>query len=218
MKKFLLTLCVLTLFALPALAEDASLTAAKALVPDGAALIEQDYEHLSASYEFRDGTTFYEVLVDLSTNTPVSLEISYPVRAAASAALDEAAAVEAVAALLPDAQVHYALLEEDDRRYTWQVFAEDGADLVVLELNAETGETIDIDRFYGMAGQVMLPDALVEALTADWGELTLTELEFSIDDEGLFPEYSGKARIGNRLYEFDADGATGRVLEMEHDD
>lgn len=216
MKKTFVTILLAVLFvAAVAVAEDALLNAAWSLVPADAVLTEQEADDGLYEYDFRSDAARYEVLLDKS-GAAVLLKTEYAgVKGGDEAVLDASAAEAAVLARADaGAAVDFSLLVQDDRRWFWTVFVVSGTDLAEYELNAQTGEMVDAEVYYGASAGV-LPSAFAAQLAQEKGSISLTDLELECDDGKLV--YTGNASMDGKRYEFEALASDGKLIEWEKD-
>ena len=197
--------------------EDAQ-SAAQARVGAGATLVESDRDDGYYEFEFSDDAARYDVLVDEQSGEVVMQSIEYRgMRKASSAAVDEAAARQAVTEAAPEAQIHYVLLEQDDGAYEWNLFYTDGEDAVIASVQAESGEIRQYEIYYGAAAEILTADQAVEALTASRGTMEILELDLDLDEDTGTLRYDGNARVDGRVYEFEMTAAHGDIVKWERD-
>ncbi len=201
MKKAMLTILalLLTLSLTPSLAEDEALSAAQALVPTGARLVEQERDGACLTYAFRDDAADYEVTLCKSDLTPLKLETEFHFPAASLETSE-------------DAQLHLSVEEKDDRAALLILFLTEGEDALVSACLREDGAVLDIERYFGAADALLTADAAADVLRAQFGEMTLLELDISLDEDTLALTYEGEALMnGGDRYEFELDAA-GKIL------
>lgn len=219
LNKFATMLLALMLLATAAQAESSAQDTARALVPDGAALVETDRDDGLVTYEFRDGGVRYDIVLDAAGNALARKAEQTKVRAAAQNSGEEAAVVQmakaALAGVSPACEAVLAFAERDDGRWVWKVFLRDEKDLFELELNAETGEVKEYEQYFGAAAQALLPDAVWNLLKAERGDGSLVAMDLEYDDGRLV--YSGTAAVKGVRYEFEALAQEGTLLEWERD-
>ena len=131
----------------------------------------------------------------------------------AAPAAPENAAVQAVLNEVPGAVIHYAALDEDNRRAEWDIFFTDGTMLGECEVDAETFEIRKI-RSYEASPGALTADKAIEALKAAKGELEVIEFDLDRDDGELW--YEGDCLLDGRRYEFEMS-VSGRIVEWERD-
>ena len=136
-----------------------------------------------------------------------------PQTAPAAAEPGQAQAEAAVLKEFPNAVIHYSLHDYDDGRPEWNVFFTDGTFIGECEVHAETFEIRKI-RTYDRPADALTADKAVEALIAQKGALTVTDLELDRDDGQLW--YEGDVELNGRRYEFEMTAA-GRIVEWERD-
>ena len=201
MKKALLTLLtVLLTFSLSlCLAEDAALTAAQALVPANARLIERERDGVCLVLKFQDEAAVYEVTLRADDLTPLLLETDYT-RPTALYEVSE------------NTTLHLTVAEEDDHVSLNVLFLTEGEDALIVTRLREDGAVLDIERYIGAASTLLTADAAADLLRAQFGEMTLLELDISLDEDTLALTYEGEALMnGGDRYEFELDAA-GEIL------
>lgn len=214
-KTFVTVLLAVLLVTAVALAENALLDAAWALVPEDAKLVEQDKDDGLYEYDFRNAEASYEVVLD-PDGAPMMLQTAYSgVKGSEAAALDASAAETAALAHAGEGAVaDISLLVKDGKRFSWRVFVVSGADVVEYELNAENGVLLETEVYYG-AAEGLLPSALLAKLKADKGDITLTDVELEL--EGGVLVCSGDGTLGGTRYEFEMLTSDGTVREWKKD-
>ena len=219
MKKILVCMMVLAMvFSTAALAAERAdvESAAQAVVGADARLVEYEMDDGYYELEYASDTARYDVTLDRD-GVVIEMDADFrDVRRSSETVLDEAAATDAALAFLGSGTAQYALLERDDGRYEWNVFFTDGSDVGVVSVQTETGEILSVERYYGLASQILSADAAVDALNAAQGPLEVVELDIDLDD-GRAPRYDGKALVDGRAYEFEMNAATGDIYEWERD-
>ena len=138
-------LFALLLAAASAQAESSPLEAARSLVPATATLTESEREDGLWEFEFRDGDMRYEAA--FRGETPVMLLTR---NTALQGAKVNALTAQQAALNLPG-EVLYAQAEKDDGLYVWKVIVQDGEDMVEYELNVQTGEILEVERYFAIA-------------------------------------------------------------------
>jgi uncharacterized membrane protein YkoI len=142
MKKFATMLLALLLMTATALGESSIPAEVAKLVPETVSLIETDREDGLMEYEFRDGEMFYEVVT--KKGTPIALTTR---NAAVKPSKENLLTEEQALSGLVGEKLH-ARAEKDDGRWVWKVILREENDLVEYELNAETGEVIETERYF----------------------------------------------------------------------
>lgn len=169
-KKIATMLLALLLVTTAALAESSTLEAAKRLVPETAVLTESDREDGTWEYDFRDGDMRYEVVMNGQTAIAL-ITRNTAVQAAQTNALTAETATAAITG-----EILYAQAEKDDGRWTWKIIVQDGDDLIEYDLNAETGEVMEIEQYFSASKE--LPAKAYKKLDL---ELDDGRLEWDID-------------------------------------
>lgn len=149
-RKLSTVLLALLLTTTAAVAESSLPEAVQALVPETARLTETDRDDGLTEFEFRDGDLRYEVLT--RDGIPVALITKNTAVKAAKANL-------LTAETLPDfitGEILHAHAEKDDGKWLWRVIVREGADLVEYDLNAETGEVKEMERYF--SADLALPE------------------------------------------------------------
>lgn len=155
-KKFATMLLALLLVTTAAPAESSVSDAAKALVPPAAALTESERDDGLWEYDFRDGDMRYEVVLD--GQMPILLTTrNTAVKAAAANTLTAETAVSGITG-----EILYAQAEKDDGRWVWKIIVQEETDLVEYDLHAETGEIIEVERYF--SATLALPSATYKRL------------------------------------------------------
>lgn len=198
MKKVLLSLLVLltTLSPLASLAEDAALIAAQALVPSDARLMEREHDGACLTLEFQDDAAHYEVALRQDDYAPLLLETEYRLPAAPFEPGE-------------DATLHLTVEEEKDGAALRSLFLSEGEDLLVVLCLCQDETVLEVQRYFGGAAILPAADAAAEVLREQYGDLTLLELEISLDEDTLALTYEGEALLASGgCYEFEmnADG------------
>ena len=214
----MMTLMVLLAPSAMAATREEAETTARTLVGSDAVLRESELDDGYYELEF-DGTDVqYDVLIDSKTGEAVWMETSVKgARKATAADLDETAARAAVTALKPEAAIDYALLEQDDGRYVWNVFYSEGNQYGLCEVNAQTGEVTETQVALSFPQGALTAKQAVDAVMADRGEMTIQELDLELDDDTGSYRYDGTAQMDGKRYEFEVDAASGDLVKWERD-
>lgn len=141
-KRIATMLLALLLVTTAALAESSTLEAAKSLVPETAALTETDRDDGLWEYDFRDGDMRYEVVVNSTSAVLLTTRNTAVKPSAANTLTAETATAGIIGEIL------YAQAEKDDGRWVWKLIVQEETDLVEYDLNAETGEIIEVERYF----------------------------------------------------------------------
>ncbi len=142
MKKLVTMLLALLLLTTAALAESSLPQAVQSLVPETAVLVETDRDDGLVEYEFRDGTMTYEVVMRDEAAVALTVQ-NTAIRAGKQNLLTQETATQNLPGTLL-----YAAAEKDDGRWIWKVILQEETDLVEYELNAETGEVMEVERYF----------------------------------------------------------------------
>lgn len=149
-KRIATMLLALLLVTTAALAESSTLETAESLVPVTAVLMETDRDDGLWEYDFRDGDMRYEVVLN-GTAAVLLATRNTAIRPAAANTLTSETATAGIAG-----KILYAQAEKDDGRWVWKIIVQEETDLVEYDLNAETGEVIEMERYFSAA--LALPD------------------------------------------------------------
>lgn len=142
MKKFATMLLALLLMTATALGESSVSPEVAALVPETAVLLEVEQDDGLMEYEFRDEDMFYEVIVR-DGKAIALITRNAAVKPSKENLLSEEEAVSGLAG-----EKLFAYAEKDDGRWVWKVILREENDLVEYELNAETGEMMETERYF----------------------------------------------------------------------
>ena len=171
MQKKILTIILALLFVTTAEAILSLPESAASLIPETAALLEQDFEDGAWEYEYRDGDMRYELLI--RDDQPVALTIrNAALRPSPENTLTKEAAVSSV-----PGEILFAQAEKDDGRWTWKIIARVDNDLYEYDLHAETGEVIEAERYFNAS--LSLPEGTYKFLDLEWDD---GKLRFERDD------------------------------------
>lgn len=218
-----LMLAAVLMVASMGLADDASLAAAQAMVPQGATLRETDVESNTIEYTFDDPATGdkYEVTISKATGNVTHVEQEAKgVHGGASATITQEQAQASVTAQWANAEILYASLKEDDRAFTWLVLFRDGDALGVQEINAESGAFKEQSVYYaGTAGEydvLLTPAQAAEAIIAAHAGAEIQYMNLDEDNQRI--QYEGKATVHGEVYEFEFNPyGSGSIVEFERD-
>lgn len=194
--------------------------AARSVMPENAEFLRNARDDGFEVYYFStpDGTR-YEVDVNPSDNSVVRVDMdAADTRGSSAVVLTQQQAEEAVLNLYPGATIYFSTLEEDDRRYSYEVYFSTDAFSGRVELNAETGAVLESELDYSPASRVQSEGPL----TADQArELVLSLVEngritdFETDRENGRTVYEGEVNAGGMSYDFVIDAESGRITEWE---
>jgi len=131
-------------------------------IPQSAQLTESEFDDGCWEYEFRDGDIRYDLL--LKDGVPLALTIDYLlIRPSKENTLSQ----EAIAAAIPG-EILYAKAEKDDGRWSWKVIARQDQELFEYDLNAENGQIIEMEQYFGVS--LELPEGSYRSLDLEWDD------------------------------------------------
>jgi len=100
----------------------------------------------------------------LKDGVPLALTIDYLlIRPSKENTLSQ----EAIAAAIPG-EILYAKAEKDDGRWSWKVIARQDQELFEYDLNAENGQIIEMEQYFGVS--LELPEGSYRSLDLEWDD------------------------------------------------
>jgi len=218
LKKWLVPLLMALVFVTAvSIAEDAALSAAMALLPQDAQLVEKDYDDGVYEYEFRSASARYDVLADASGQL-LKWSAEYPGQRSSNYVLDVEQIIDLALADLAGKGVEGKPLlfvdEWNDGKPQWDAYFFGGGDLYAYKMNVETGAILEIERFFGGAA-LLDPQVMVNRVKSDKEMEILTSFELEWDDGRWV--YESEVGNGKDRYEYKALAKDGTVIEWERD-
>ena len=219
----MLALAAMFMISSMGMAEDATLAAAQAKVPQGAELWGTDDENNAVEYTFENPTTGdkYEVTVSKTSGNVLQVEQeAYGIPGGVAVAIAEEQAQASIADQFPNAEILFTSLKEDDGRFTYLVIFRDVDALGVREINAETGDLKEQDVYYettpGEFSAILTPAQAVEAIQAAHAGAEIQYMD--LDEDHPTVQYKGKASVNGEMYEFEFSSyGNGSIVEFERD-
>jgi len=124
------------------------------------------------------------------------------------------AAIAAVLATMPDAEIDYAVRDRDDGRYEWDVFFRQNGVLGEAKVLENGNEVRKVELFNQSREDSLTASAAMAKLAAEKGEMTVVDLSLDWDDGRL--AYEGEAEMNGKRYEFEIT-VDGIIIEWERD-
>ena len=129
-------------------------------------------------------------------------------------AAEKEAAIAAVLAAVPGAEVDYAIRDRDDGRYEWHVFFRQSGVLGMAKVLETDSEVRKVEMFNQSRDTSLTASELIAKLVQAKGEMTIVDLDIDWDDGMLV--YDGEAEMNGKRYEFEIT-ADGVIVEWERD-